>query len=187
MRAALENRSLLYVQPAPPRILEFWLGTVNPDDAMLANPPAHCPYRFRRFDTGFVRYFTYPALHRTLLSDELAFGNFLLFARYYLQLDRIPLFEDGSIVPDWIVDAIKAAADPITFAVDWQPGDILMLDNSRFMHGRNAIIEPGDRLIASYFGYLNGISQSPEEIADPPWRRSGFRPPLPQQAPQSLE
>jgi Taurine catabolism dioxygenase TauD, TfdA family len=183
VRTALENRSLLYVQPAPPTILQYWLGTETPDDHMLASPPAHCPYRFRRFDNGTVRYFSYPALHRTLLSGDLAFGNFLLFARYYLGLDRIPLFDDGSIVPDWLVEAIKGAADPITFAVPWQPGDILILDNSRFMHGRNAIIESGDRLIASYFGYLNGVSQRPDEIANPPWRKRGFRPPVPQRPP----
>jgi hypothetical protein len=180
VRTALENRSLLYVQPAPPAILQYWLGTQQPTDAMLANPPPHCPYRFTRSGAQIIRYFYYPALHKTLLSDELAFGNFLLFARYYLQNDNIPLFDDGSVVPDWIVDAIQTAADPITFNIEWQPGDILILDNSRFMHGRNAITEPGDRLIASYFGYLNGIGQRVEEIADPPWRKPGFRPPTPQ-------
>ncbi len=180
VRAALENRSLLYVQPAPPVILEYWLGTAQPDDFLLANPPPHCPYRFRRFDNGAIRYFSYPALHRTLLSNDVAFGNFLLFARYYLKNDRIPLFDDGSIVPDRLVEEIAQAADPITFAVSWNPGDILILDNSRFMHGRNAIIEPGDRLIASYFGYLNGVSRRPDEISDPPWRKPGFRPPVPQ-------
>ncbi len=180
VRAALENRSLLYIQPAPPPILQYWLGTSQPTDATLANPPPQCPYRFRRFESQIIRYFSYPALHKTLLSDDLAFGNFLLFARYYLRVDRIPLFEDGNVVPDWVVDAIQDAADPITFGTEWQTGDILILDNSRFMHGRNAITEPGDRLIASYFGYLNGVTQRTDEIADPPWRKANFRPPTPQ-------
>lgn len=180
VRSTLEKRSLLYVQPAPPAILEYWLGTEQPDDILLANPVPNCPYRFRRFDNNIVRYFLHPAVHRTLLTDEPAFGNFLLFARYYLKNVRIPLFDDGSIVPDWIVEAILEAADPITFAVPWQPGDILVLDNSRFMHGRNAITRPGDRLIASYFGYLNGVSRRPDEIPAPPWRKHGFRPPNPQ-------
>lgn len=183
VREALENRSLLYIQPAPPAILEFWLGTTQPTDAMLANPPSHCPYRFRRFDTAIIRYFVHPALHKTLLSNELAFGNFLLFARYYLKLDQIPLFEDGSVVPDWIVDAVQNAADPITFNAEWQAGDILILDNSRFMHGRKVITDPGNRLIASYFGYLNGITQRPGEIANPPWRQPNFRPPVPHRPP----
>lgn len=183
VRTALENRSLLYIQQAGPAMLQFWLGTSKPNDAILANPPSHCPYRFRRVGPSIVRYFSRPALHKTLLSDELAFGNFLLFARYYLKLDRIPLFEDGSIVPDWIVEAIKEAADPITFTASWQAGDILILDNSRFMHGRNAITDSSDRLIASYFGYLNGVERHPDEIANPPWRKINFRPPIPRRQP----
>jgi alpha-ketoglutarate-dependent taurine dioxygenase len=185
-RAALENRSLLYIQPAPPAILQYWLGTSQPSDELLANPPSQCPYRFRRFNSSIVRYFSYPALHKTLLSNELAFGNFLLFARHYLKLDGIPLFDDGSIVPDWIVGAITEAAAPITFNTAWQAGDILILDNSRFMHGRNAITDPGDRLIASYFGYLNGVVQRPDEITNPPWRMPDFRPPGPQRPPSVL-
>lgn len=181
--SALKDRGLLYIQPAGPDILNYWVGTSHPDDAALANPPAHCPYRFRRFDDAIVRYFWHPALHHTLLSNELAFGNFLLFARLYLHNDRIPLFDDGNLIPDWIVDAIAAAAEPITYAVDWQPGDILILDNSRFMHGRNAITEPQDRLIASYFGYLNGVEQAAGEIPNPPWRKPHFRPPVPKQPP----
>lgn len=183
VRAALENRSFLYIQPAGPVILQYWLGTTEPSDAALANPPADCPYRFRRFDTGCIRYFTYPALHKTLLSDETAFGNFLLFARDYLNNDGIPLFEDGSIVPEWVVDGIRQAAAPITYSNPWQAGDILILDNSRFMHGRNAIANPEERLIASYFGYLNGVSERSDEIANPPWRKPDFRPPVPQQRP----
>jgi len=54
-----------------------------------------------------------------------------------------------------------------------------MLDNTRFMHGRNAIVEADGRLIASYFGYLKDAPANPEEPIDPPWRRSAFRPPLP--------
>lgn len=180
VRAALEHRALLYIQPAPPAILAFWLGTPQPDDGLLANPPAHCPYGFRRLPGGIVRYFTAPALHRTLFGGELAFGNFLLFARLYLNNDHVPLFDDGSIIPDWIVDAVQQAADPITYPVGWQSGDILILDNSRFMHGRTAIEEPGERLIASYFGYLDGVERGAHEIADPPWRKPGFVPPGPQ-------
>jgi alpha-ketoglutarate-dependent taurine dioxygenase len=177
VRSVLEERSLLYIQHAGPPVLKFWLGTSEPSDAVLANPPAGCPYGFRRVGHGIVRFFARPSLHKPLWSDELAFGNFLLFAREYLKIDRIPLFEDGSRIPDWIVEAVKEAADPITFAVAWQAGDILILDNSRFMHGRNAITDQGERLIATYFGYLNGVKQRPDEIANPPWREVNFRPP----------
>jgi hypothetical protein len=52
-----------------------------------------------------------------------------------------------------------------------------MLDNTRFMHGRTAIADPGERLIATYFGYLNFAIPDPEEPADPIWRREVFIPP----------
>jgi hypothetical protein len=182
LRAVFEGRSLLHVQPAPPAILNHWLGTAEPDDTALAHPPATCPYRFQRYGDRVVRFYSTPALHRTLLSDETAFGNFLLFARYYLGTDQIPLFDDGSIIPDRVTEAVWHLAEPITFAVPWQAGDILILDNSRFMHGRNAIPDPARRLIASYFGYLDGLERAPHEIFDPPWRKANFRPPTPRRS-----
>ena len=54
-----------------------------------------------------------------------------------------------------------------------------MLDNTRFMHGRTAITDPGERLIATFFGYLNFALPDPEEPADAPWRRADFYPPGP--------
>ena len=53
-----------------------------------------------------------------------------------------------------------------------------MLDNTRFMHGRTAVV-PGDpRLIASFFGYLKFALPDLEEPADPIWRLGVFRPPV---------
>ena len=83
VRNVLETRSLLYVQHAGPPMLQFWLGTSTPSDTLLANPPAGCPYRFRRVGDGVVRFFARPSLHKPLWSEERAFGNFLLFARDY--------------------------------------------------------------------------------------------------------
>jgi hypothetical protein len=127
-----------------------------------------------------VRAFTRAALHRPMFTDRQAFGNFLLFARDYNGRRDFPLLEDGGEVPDAWVEGVRVAARSITRPVNWQRGDLLMLDNSRFMHGRNAITDPADRLIASFFGYLRFAPVNPEEPADPPWRRSAtFRPPQP--------
>jgi alpha-ketoglutarate-dependent taurine dioxygenase len=177
VRQALEGRRLLYVQPAIPEELEHWLGTANPTDAQLAAPPPDCPYQFRRAQGQVLRSFTRPALHRPMFTDAPAFGNFLLFARYCLGMTGFPLFEDGSQVPDSLVAAVKTVADGLTAPIQWQRGDLLMLDNSRFMHGRTAVRDAEERLIASYFGYLSFAERDPEEPADPPWRRGSFNPP----------
>jgi hypothetical protein len=178
VRRGFEVRRLLYVQPAGPELLAYWLGTPDPNDAQLAAPPAECPYMFRRVGSGrVVRAFTRPALHRPMFTEGPAFGNFLLFARYYIGLPNFPVFADGQPVPDAWVESVRLAGERISVPVGWQKGDLLMLDNTRFMHGRTAITDTRERLIASYFGYLRFAPPNPEEPRDPPWRRGAFRPP----------
>lgn len=178
IREAMAVRRLLYVQPAAPETLAYWLGTATPDDARLAAPPASCPYRFVRAGPGVVRVFTRPMLHRSRFGGELAFGNFLLFARDYLGLPNFPVMDNGQRVPDDWMEAVRRAAEPITAPIAWQQGDLVMIDNSRVMHGRRAIVDADNRLIASCFGYLRDAAPDPEEPEDPAWRRAMFRPPV---------
>lgn len=179
VRAALEGRRLLHVRGTWPELLDYWLGTPTPDDALLASPPPHCPYQFRRFGDQVVRYFTRPALHRPMFCDALAFGNFLLFARFNNNNPDFPLLDDGQPVPEAWLQAIKETGDRLAVPVGWQKGDVLMIDNTRFMHGRTAITEPGERLIATFFGYVGFALPDPEEPPEPIWRRRDFRPPIP--------
>lgn len=179
VRDGFAGRRLIYVQPAWPELLDYWLGTATPTAAQLARPPASCPYRFLDLKGRIVRAFTRPALHRPMFTDRLAFGNFLLFARYYLGRPAFPALDDGERVPDAWMESVKTAADRLTAPIRWQKGDLVMLDNTRFMHGRKAIVEADGRLIASYFGYLKDAPVNLEEPTDPPWRRAAFRPPQP--------
>jgi alpha-ketoglutarate-dependent taurine dioxygenase len=179
VRAGLEHRRLLYVARTWPSLLEYWLGTPEPSDAGLAAPPPNCPYAFSRRPGGMiVRSFTRPALHKPMFADAPAFGNFLLFARFNRGLSDHPVLDDGQPVPEAWLQAIKATGDRLSVAIDWRPGDLLMLDNTRFMHGRTAIEDPGERLILTHFGYLGFAIPDPEEPADPVWRREDFQPPL---------
>jgi alpha-ketoglutarate-dependent taurine dioxygenase len=176
IRRALEGKRLFYIRPASADLLRYWLGTDTPDDARLANPPAACPYWFRRSRDGIVRGFTRPALEPTLFQNRPAFANFLLFARDYLRISRIPLLE-GKPFDDDMVDAIRSVARSLTYSHRWQEGDVVLLDNSRFMHGRRAIADTSERRIATYFGYLKGIERREGEPGDPIWRRETFVPP----------
>ena len=177
LREQMAERRIKYIMLAGPPLLDYWLGTREPDDRQLSDPPPHCPYRFKRVGGQVARLFTRPLLHRPMFAQDLAFGNFLLFARYLRGVKTFPLLDDGSTVPDDWVEAVKRASDPLTVPIEWQAGDLLILDNSRFMHGRTAIVEGDGRLIATYFGYLDDAPRNPEEPADPIWRRPGFIPP----------
>jgi alpha-ketoglutarate-dependent taurine dioxygenase len=177
-RNTLLSRRLVYAQPATPEVCEFWLGSSTPDDATLRSPPPHCPYSFTRIDGRIVRMFSRPALHKPMFSDEPAFGNFLLFARYHNGRVGFPRFDTGAVVPDEMLAEIRAAGDNLSAPIAWRPNDVIMIDNTRFMHGRNAILDVGERRIASYFGYLKFAVPDPEEPPAAIWRQSVFRPPL---------
>lgn len=182
IRRGLEGRRLLQVKPTWPSLLEFWLGTPDPSDAQLAAPPARCPYQFRRIEGSVVRYFSRPALHRPMFIDAPAFGNFLLFSRFNHKRIGYPLLDDGSVVPDEWLFAIRDIGARLSAEIGWQPGDVAMLDNTRFMHGRTAIVDPGERLIMTFFGYLNFAEPDAEEPADAIWRQQDFAPPAPPEA-----
>ena len=171
------GRRLSYCQPALPEALEFWLGTRTPTAQQLASPPPQCPYTFTDTGDRIVRCFTRPFLHKPMFHDGPAFGNFLLFARLALRVTHFPVLDDGTEVPGEWVEAVMRAAAPVTYAVPWQRGDILIVDNSRFMHGRNPILSAGERKIASYFGYLGFAPENPEDPPNPLWRNGSFRPP----------
>ena len=177
VREGLAGRRLRYLQPVSPAIFEFWLGTPDPDADLLANPPADCPYAFGRYEGQLVRSFTRPALHTPMFTAEPAFGNFLLFSYFHNRMRGYPSLDDGSAVPDAWLAAIKASGDALSAAIVWQRGDLLILDNSRFMHGRTAVVPDDERLIASFFGYLKDAPRNPEEPAEPRWRQENFRPP----------
>ncbi len=179
VRRGLEGRRLVYIKPTWPGLLEFWLGTAQPSDKQLLAPPQNCPYLFRRMDGEIVRIFTRPALHRPMFTAEPAFGNFLLFARFNNRRPDFPLLDDLRPVPEPWLQAIQATAQTVGVAIAWRPGDVLMLDNTRFMHGRTAITDPGERMIATFFGYVNFAVPDPEEPPQPLWRQHDFTPPLP--------
>ena len=175
--AQMRERALLYAQPAAPEVLEYWLGTATPTVEQLASPPSECPYSFAVFGDRVIRWFSRPLLHKPMFHEGPAFGNFLFFARFALGVSNFPLLDDGQPVPSEWVEAARQAAAPVTYALQWRPGDILMLDNSRFMHGRRQILDPRERKVASFFGYLRFAPPNEYEPPNAPWRRGPFRPP----------
>jgi len=47
-------------------------------------------------------------------------------------------FDDDSEISDELMDELNGIAERITTNIDWKKGDILMIDNTRIMHGRRA-------------------------------------------------
>lgn len=177
VRALWAGRRLVYVQSASAAQLLYWLGTERPSPGQLANPPAGCPYRFAKAGGGIIRLYQAPALHRPLFDDRLAFGNFALFARDYLKRPNIPLLDDGEPIPESMLAPVREAANRLTIDIPWQAGDVVLLDNSRWLHGRRAIFDARNRRIATYFGYCAPAPGQRLSYPDAPWRRADFEPP----------
>lgn len=171
-----ENR-LDYILPATANECEYWLGASEPDELTMNSAPANCPYKFARNGEQIIRIYNVPALHKPMFSNDLAFGNFILFSRYYSNRVRFPTFTNRRVIPQKLVDVVKTTSDSITTPIKWQQNDVLILDNTRFLHGRNKVVDPQDRLIISIFGYLKFAIPGEEEVANAPWRNSAFIPP----------
>ena len=179
-RNGLDGRRLVYGMGVWPELLRFWLGTEAPDDALLAHPPRPCPYRFFRMPDGRIaREFSRPALHRPMFAAGPAFGNFLLFARFNNGRGNFPLLDDLTPVPEDWLQTIRQTGEALTAEVRWEAGDVLVLDNTRFLHGRRAIADAAQRTIATFFGYVRFAVPDTEELPQAPWRQGDFRPPLP--------
>lgn len=170
-RDYLIGRSVLYREETPLEAFTEWLGIPVPDEEVLARISRTSPFDFSMTDGRIFRSFLRPFFHKPLFSDELAFGNFLLFARYMLKAKIFPTFEDGSIIPDAICEELRTVTDELTTAHRWRPGDILMVDNSRVMHGRNEVQDVSERVIWTQFGYASFL---PDDYpGSESWRNSG--------------
>ncbi|NQU62360.1 MAG: TauD/TfdA family dioxygenase [Rhodospirillales bacterium] len=169
---AYKAKRLRYAQPAKTSELKFWLKTEEPTDEQLKKMPPDCPFIFYKNYGVMIRAYETPCLHKPMFTDKLAFGNFLLFSRYLHRDKEFPIFEDGSEVPDRLVEAVKKISDKITVPIEWQAKDVAMVDNTRFLHGRNFVKDLDQRFIMTYFGYLK-FADPPKGEENAPWRKKG--------------
>jgi alpha-ketoglutarate-dependent taurine dioxygenase len=174
VRSALFKRKLKYTVPATRAEVKFWLKTESPGPDDLLNPPEDCPFEFVEIGGVIHRSYVAPVFHKPMFHNGLAFGNFLLFSRYLHNDRSFPCFEDGSFVPDELVDPIQKAGERLAVRRAWRLGDILMLDNTRYLHARTAINNLSARRILTYFGYLNFACTKQDPTPNARWRNPGW-------------
>ena len=170
LRKNLQEKTLLYRIDAYPAYLDYWFGTDSPSDEQLQAPPEDCPFQFSRDGDSIKCEFTVPMLHKPMFSKSLAWGNFIFFSRYMHNNKRFPTFDDGTLIPDQLVDAVSQVASKLERPMKWKPHDLLMLDNTRFMHGRRRILDMDHRLILTYFGFLKFAKLKADAANSEPWR-----------------
>ena len=93
--------------------------------------------------TEFRRY----AIVESRINGQLTFCNHLL-AVFGTDPQIIKCTtSDGKKIPDEIYKEIKEVSKKITYQIKWKNGELCMVDNKRFMHGRSKILHSEDREI----------------------------------------
>lgn len=95
-----------------------------------------------------------PAVVKTRFDGKPAFANSIISSMTSpkASFQRVT-FEDGSPIPDVIINEINAVLDKMTGMITWQSGDLVMIDNSRFLHGRKEFKDTR-RKIFTHLSYL---------------------------------
>ena len=104
---AYSRRKSNYSLAAPLELLRSWLKKYDYIDDDLNNPPEDWTFKLTKYGGKIFCTYEVPILHKPMFSIKLAFGNFLLFARYIQDDKWFPVYEDGTIVPDEIVEVVK--------------------------------------------------------------------------------
>ena len=70
-------------------------------------------------------------------SATYSFCNGAMIGSNHSEIKRIS-FADGEPIADDVLAELAKAGEEVTLEISWQPRDLLMIDNWRFMHGRRA-------------------------------------------------
>jgi len=139
---------------------EFQVGNAF-ELGKLLNQYSSLKYQFKGEDLT-LRY-TAPAINHTRFGQP-AFANALLAHlprithpnyqqnNVYTKSTNHVYFESGEEVPADVVNTLIDVQDKLIYLHEWQVQDLLVVDNTRFMHGRRMTKTSCERVLISRFG-----------------------------------
>lgn len=92
------------------------------------------------------------AAHPTFWSSEIAFANSIFTPSHNYEAPQISFDNDGPI-PNWLLEECREKSSGLTTEIPWKAGDIILIDNTRVMHGRRQITDPNRKLFTA-LGFL---------------------------------
>lgn len=101
---------------------------------------------FRLNDDGSLDYgLTIAPIRPSALSGGAGFANAILGPSHNYEPPTYA-FADGEVVGQDEIEAIRVLAEACTHEINWQDGDVAVIDNTRVMHGRRAIVDADRQL-----------------------------------------
>lgn len=94
---------------------------------------------------------------KTKYGNQDAFANSII--SEYRNPRAIVTFANGSAIPVKVINEIQKILDDLTGFIPWMSGDLVMIDNSRFLHGRKSFNDKRRRIVT----LLSDIKVSYEE------------------------
>jgi alpha-ketoglutarate-dependent taurine dioxygenase len=156
-RDFLRTNDLVYRWELSPERWRPFLGATTQEEALTAVEAINGRSRDGGFLGGVFEGETLKGAYRTSLvtrpGDGLreAFCNSLLVT--LSNAKGTVTLGDGSPFPDPLLQDIAAKAKAITYDMAWQAGDIVVLDNARYLHGRRAF-QGTERRILTRVGHV---------------------------------
>jgi hypothetical protein len=113
---------------------------------------------------GSIHYaYTTYAAHPTRWSSRIAWANSIFGPSFNYEAPNIR-FADGREIPQSALDQVADITEDLTEDIAWQNGDIVLIDNSRVMHGRRAIVDPR-RTIVNAQSFVRTDSATPRSTS----------------------
>src|SRR5262245_14042459 len=107
-----------------------------------------------RSDGKFQIIYRRSAIRRTRWGHKQAFVNTLLHALDPLMSKNQP-YKFITSVPDSVLRDVRLTTEKLTLEIEWEKQDIIIVDNSRVMHGRRAF--EGERSIIAVNGVISPL------------------------------
>lgn len=92
---------------------------------------------------------------RRSFCNSLLIYHYRQATEFYPKHHYVPTLGDGSPFPSDILEEISALAKTLTHSTQWQANDILLFDNSRYMHGRTGFTDTRRQILVR-MGHVKG-------------------------------
>ena len=156
--AALANNKLKYIDMFPQWVINYYTANVNLNNyfngGFLQYLQALPNYKIAKLNDDFMRTeFNTSAISKSFFSKEKkVLGANILTSIYGKSNNEDSYasnltFDTGEEIPESIQNEIKQAMTKHQLAVKWQKGDVVLIDNTRFLHGRNAVLDSQRKIL----------------------------------------
>ncbi|MER5642220.1 TauD/TfdA family dioxygenase [Kitasatospora sp. NPDC002227] len=150
-RDFLRSGDLVWRWEASPALWRSALGVTTQEEAFTAIEAMNDRSRDGGFLSGEFEGETLKGAYRTRFVTRPGDGLREAFCNSVLvtvsDANSTAAMGDGSAIPDLMLRGIEAEAAAVTYDMAWQAGDIVVLDNTRYLHGRRSFVDTERRIL----------------------------------------